>query len=110
MKTLKTSIWKNIASILSSDHMEWKNAQNMVLFARVITTYPAKTIYYQVCERILHFMEQNIHSISLILDTMRDEGEEPEIISNIEILSKNPTITTLAEVQRLCRVLVDYVK
>lgn len=110
MKTLKTSIWKNIASILSSNHTDWKSAQNMVLFARVISTYPAKTIYYQVCERMLHFMEQNIHSVSLILDTMRDEGEDSEIISNIEILSKNPTITTLAEVQRLCRVLIDYVK
>lgn len=82
----------------------------MVLFARTISTYPAKTIYYQVCERLLHFMEQNIRSVPLILDTMRDEGEDSEIVTNVEILYKNPTITTLAEVQRLCKVLMDYVK
>ncbi len=110
MKTLKTQIWKNIASILSSDHMEWRSAQNMILFARVITTYPSKSIFYIVCERLLHFMEQNIFSIPLIIETMRDEGEDEEIISNIELLNKTPTVTTLAEVQRLCIVLSDYVK
>lgn len=110
MKTLKTNIWKNIASILSSDHMDWRSAQNMILFARVISTYPSKSIFYMVCVRLLHFMEQNVFSIPLIIETMRDEGEDEEIISNIELLNKQPTVTTLAEVQKLCIVLADYVK
>jgi len=110
MKTLKTNIWKNIASILSSDHMDWRSAQNMILFARVISTYPSKSIFYMVCVRLLHFMEQNVFSIPLIVETMKDEGEDEEIISNIELLNKQPTVTTLAEVQKLCIVLADYVK
>lgn len=110
MKTLKTSIWKDIASILSSDHQDWKTAQHMVLFARAIVTYPSKSVFYLTCERLLHFMEQNVYSVPLIIETMKDEGEDEEIISNIELLSKKPTVTTLAEVQRLCDLLSDYVK
>lgn len=110
MKTLKSHIWKNIASILASDHMEWKSSQNMILFARTISTYPSKSIFYSVCERLLHFMEQNVYSVSLIIETMKDEGEDEEIVSNIELLRKNPTISTLAEIQQLCSLLSDYVK
>lgn len=110
MKTLKSNIWKNIASILASDHDEWKNAKTMVLFARVISTYPAKGTFYLACARMLHYMEQNIRSVSLIIETMRNEGEDEEILSTVEMLNKKPTVTTLAEVQRLCKVLSDYVK
>lgn len=110
MKTLKTNIWKNIASILASNHNDWKNAKNMVLFSRVVSAYPSKSTFYHVCVRIIHFMEQNIHSIPLVIETMREEGEDEEIVSNVELLNKQPTITTLAEVQRLCSVLADYVK
>jgi replicative DNA helicase len=55
-------------------------------------------------------MEQNVFSIPLIVETMKDEGEDEEIISNIELLNKQPTVTTLAEVQKLCIVLADYIK
>lgn len=41
---------------------------------------------------------------------MRDEGEDEEIISNIEMLRKNPTIKTSTEVMELCRILSDYIK
>ena len=41
---------------------------------------------------------------------MRDEGEDEEIITNIEFLRDNPTIKTQAEVTRLCTVLADYIK
>lgn len=95
---------------MASDHNDWKTAQNMVLFSRVISIYPSKSIFYMVCERLLHFTEQNIHSVSLIIETMKEEGEDEEIVSNVEMLAKNPTVTTLAEVQRLCVVLSDYVK
>lgn len=110
MKTLKSNIWKNIASILSSDNDDWKSPKIMVLFARVITTYPTKGTFYMTCERLVHYMEQNIRSVSLIIETMKNEGEDEEIISTVEMLNKKPTITTLAEVQRLCKVLSDYVK
>lgn len=110
MKTLKTSIWKDIASILASDHQEWKIPQNMVLFARAVMTYPSKSAFYLTCERLMHFMEQNVYSVPLIIETMKDNGEDEEIISNVELLNKKPTITTLAEVQRLCTLLSDYVK
>lgn len=109
-KTLKSDIYKNIASILSSDGNKFKTAQNIVLFYRVISTYPSKSIYCLIANRLLSFIEKNVNSISLILEIMRDEGEDEEIISNIEFLHNNPTIKTQAEVTRLCVVLADYVK
>jgi replicative DNA helicase len=109
-KTLKANIRRNIASVLSSDNPQWKSAKNIVLFARVISVYPSKSPLYSVCERLIHFTEQNIRSVSLVIETMRDEGEDPEIISMIESLREKPTITTSAEVLRLCTVLADYVK
>ena len=110
MKTLKPSIWKNIASILVSNHDDWKSSKNMVLFARAITTYPSKSEFYSACVRVIHYMEQNILSVPMILETMKNEGESEDVIEVVELLSKQPTITTLAEVQRLCTVLADYVK
>lgn len=41
---------------------------------------------------------------------MRDEGEDQEIIENINFLMNNPTITTQAEIAKLCDLLSDYVK
>lgn len=110
MKTLKNNIYKNIASILSSDKSEFKTTQNVVLFSRVISEYPSKSIYCLVSSRILSFIERNVNSIPLILEIMKDEGEDEEIITNIEFLNNNPTIKTQAEVIRLCNVLSDYIK
>ena len=110
MKTLKNNIYKNIASILCSEKNDFKTAQNVVLFSRIISTYPSKSIYCLVASRIISFIEKNINSISLIIEVMRDEGEDEEIITNIEFLRDNPTIKTQAEVTRLCTVLADYIK
>lgn len=110
VKTLKPSMWKNIASILLSNHDEWKSSRNMVLFARALTTYPSRSEYYLACQRIIHYMEQNILSVSMIVETMHAEGESEDVLSAIEVLQDNPTIKTLAEVQRLCAVLAEYVK
>ena len=110
MKTLKNNIYKNIASILCSEKNDFKTAQNVVLFSRIISTYPSKSIYCLVASRIVSFIEKNINSISLIIEVMRDEGEDEEIITNVEFLRDNPTIKTQAEVTRLCTVLADYIK
>lgn len=110
MKTLKPSMWKNIASILLSNHDEWKTSKNMILFARAVSTYPSKSEYYLTCERVIHYMEQNILSVPMIIETMRNEGETDDVLEVAELLSQQPTIKTLAEVQRLCTVLADYVK
>ena len=110
MKTLKNNIYKNIASILCSEKNDFKTAQNVVLFSRIISTYPSKSIYCLVASRIISFIEKNINSISLIIEVMRDEGEDEEIITNVEFLRDNPTIKTQAEVTRLCTVLADYIK
>ena len=110
MKTLKNTMYKNIASILASDKTEFKTAQNLVLFSRVISTYPSKSIFCLVASRLIHFIEKNINSVSLILEIMKDEGEDEEIITNVEFLHNNPTIKTQAEVTRLCIILADYIK
>ena len=82
----------------------------MVLFAMAVTTYPSKGTLYSTCERLLHYTEQNIRSIPLIIETMKEEGEDEEIVATTELLNKKPTVTTLAEVQRLCRIVADYIK
>ena len=58
----------------------------------------------------MSFYEKNIYKVSLILEIMRDEGEDEEIINIVEQLNREPTLKTQAEVFRLCKVLADYVK
>ena len=103
-------MWKNIASVLSSNRQEWKTPKNMIIFAKIVSIYPSKSEFYLASQRIIHYTEQNIISIDMILETMKSEGEDEEIISTIEMLNKQPSVSTLAEVQRLCSVLVDYVR
>ena len=110
MKQLKANLYKDICSILSSEQSTFKTAQNVVLFSRVISEYPSKNINCICINRLLHYFEKNVVSISLILDIMRDEGEDEEIIKNIEYLKDHPTLTTQSEITHLCRVLADYVK
>ena len=110
MKQLKANIYKNICSILASDKSTFKTAQNLVLFARIISEYPSKQIHCLCINRLLSFFEKSVMSVPLILDIMKDEGEDEEIIQNIEYLKNNPTITTQSEVTRLCYILADYVK
>ena len=110
MKTLKPAMYRNIASILCSDNNNFRSSQNLLLFSKVLSTYPAKSEYYQVAHRMMSFYEKNIFKISLILEIMRDEGEDEEIIDIVEQLNREPTIQTQAEVLRLCRVLADYIK
>lgn len=107
---LKNTIYKNIASILASDDMTFKTAKNIVLFSRLISIYPSKSIFCLISHRIISYIERNIINVSLMIDIMKDEGEDDEIISNIEMLNRSPSIQTRAEVERLCEVLSDYVK
>lgn len=110
MKQLKTSFYKEICSILVSDQNEYKTSQNQVLFSRVLSEYPSKSIHYLTAHRVLSFFEKSINSIPLILEIMEDEGEDEEIIENIKFLRDNPTKMNQSEVTRLCMVLADYVK
>lgn len=110
MKTLKPALYRNIASILCSDNMNFRSAQNLLLLSKVLSAYPAKSEYYQVAHRMMSFYEKNIFKVSLILEIMKDEGEDEEIINIVEQLNREPTLKTQAEVFRLCKVLADYVK
>lgn len=110
MRTLKAAMYKNIASILCSDNMNFRTAQILVLLNKVISTYPSNSIYCLTASRMISFYEKNIFKISLILEIMREEGEEQEIVQTVEQLNSEPTISTQAEVTRLCKALADYVK
>jgi replicative DNA helicase len=110
MKTLRAAIYKNIASVLTNDDDFYRTPMNMILFTRVLSQYPSKGIWYQICDRLIHYLERNIRSIPIIIETMRDEGEDAELISNIEMLRKNQPIKTLQDVSQLCSILNDYVK
>lgn len=110
MKSLKNNIYKNILSILVSDNDSFKNTPNIILFTRVISAYPSKSIYCLTANRVIHYIEKNIKSIPLIVEIMTDEGEDAEIIENIEFLRNNPTIKTQQEVSRLCIILADYIR
>ena len=108
-KTLRNQLFKHIASVMSSDDETFKSASNIILFTRTLRMYPNKSIWYMICDKLIHYNEQNIHSVPLILETMKEEGEDPEIISNIEMLRANQPIKTQSEVSKLCTVLNDYV-
>lgn len=110
LKTLKPNIYKNIASILCSSNETFVNTQTEILFSRILNEYPSKSIFCDVSKRILHYHEQNIKSITVIIEAMRNQGEDEEIISNIEMLNKNPIIKTLTEVKEICRILADYIR
>lgn len=110
MKTLRSAMYKNIASVLVSDDVSFRSSQNMILFSRVLQQFPSKGMWYQICDRLISYYERNINSVSLIIETMRDEGEDNDIVSNIEILYKNPTLHNSQEVSQLCMILNDYVK
>jgi hypothetical protein len=110
MKQLKASLYKNICSILVSDNPSLRTSQNQVLFSRVLSEYPSKSIHYLTAHRLLSFFEKNVNSVQLILEIMADEGEDEEIIENVKFLHDNPTITSQAEVTKLCLLLADYVK
>lgn len=110
MKTLKSSLYKDIASILCNPKGDLKSSQTINLFSRAISVYPSKSIYCLTASRIISFIEKNVNNINLIVEIMRDEGEDQEIISSIEMLMRNPTITTQSECLRLCQLLADYIK
>lgn len=45
-----------------------------------------------------------------MVEVMKDENEEQEIIENIQFLRSNPTIKTQSECMKLCELLSDYIK
>lgn len=110
MKTLKPTIYKSIASVITADDESYRSATNIILFSRVLTMYPSKNIWFQICHRVISYIERNIRSMSIVLETMSDEGEDPEIISNIQMIRQKPLVKTPQEVSQLCIILNDYVK
>lgn len=110
MKKFRNNIYKDIASILCNPKNDMKTAQTIILFSRSLSTYPSNSIYCLVANKVLSFIEKNIMNVSLMLEVMKDEGEDEEIIENVEFLMNNPTITTQTEFNKLCQLLSDYVK
>lgn len=110
MKVLRNTIYRDMCSILCSDKQDMRTAQIIVLLSRVLTVFPSKSPYCLTANRIISFYEKNIYSIDLILEVMKEEGEDEEVIKIINMLHNAPTITTKAECLRLCNVLADYVK
>ena len=110
VKTLKNYIYKDIISILCSAKRDLNNAKAVTLFEKAISTYPSKSVYCLAAHRLIAYIEQDIRNVDLILDEMKDEGEDKDIIETIEYLKANPTISTQAESNRLCSKLADYVK
>ena len=110
MKVLRTALYKDICSILCNPKNNLKTSQTIVLFSRALSTYPSKSPYWIAAHRIISFIEKNVNSISLILEIMKEEGEDKETTEIIEQMMNNPSIHTQAECVRLCRLLADYVK
>lgn len=61
-------------------------------------------------QRIISYIERGIRDVDLIIDTMRDEGEDEEIINTLTTINKEPSITTVVEVAKLVKILSDYLK
>lgn len=110
MKQLKNHMYRDICSVLSSFDKTYKTSQNLVLFSRILSTYPSNNIYCMTSHRIISYIERNISSMNLMIDIMKNEGEDQEIIDTVKLLSEKPTITTDAEITSLCTILSDYLK
>ena len=110
MKTLKNNVYKDIISILCSSKKDLNTAQAVVLFDKALSTYPSKSVYWLTAHRLIAYIEQNIKNVDLILEAMKDEGEDKDIIDTIEFLKQAPTISTRAECNALCKHLADYIK
>ena len=80
MVTLKNNMYKNIASILASTNDDFKSSQNLLVIARILQAYPSKSLYYILSVRLLHYIEQNIKSIDLIIEVMKTEAEDEAIL------------------------------
>lgn len=107
---LKNSIYKNILSCLVSNQPELRTQQIISVVSRLLNEYPSKSLEYCAAHRVIHYYEKSINSLSLIIESMRDEGEDDEIIKLIELTNREPTINTKEEATKLCELLYDYIK
>lgn len=107
---LKNNIYRDMLSILVSNQQGICNQQTVALFSRTLSEYPSKSIEYLSAQRVLYYLERNINSVSLIIESMRDEGEDEEIVATVEMLNREPTVKTTAEATRLCAIISDYIK
>ena len=107
---LKNSIYRDMLCILVSNQQELRNQQTIALFSRTLSEYPSKSIEYLSAIRVIHYLEKNINAVSVILESMRDEGEDEEIVSTVELLNREPTVKTQAEANRLCEIIADYIR
>lgn len=89
---------------------QFRTAQNTVLFNRVLSAYPSKSSFYLSTTKMISYLERNIHDIDLMMDIMKNEGEDEEIIKTIDDVKQHPNITTRSEVVNLTKVLTDFVK
>lgn len=106
---LKQTLYKNMTSTLIQ--RDFRSSQNVILFSRILSAYPSgKSVYYQTCHRLISYLERGVKDIGLIISVMKDEGEDEEIVNTLIDLSNNPSITTIAEVATLVKVLTDYLK
>ena len=109
LKQLKQSIYKNILSVLVQK--EYRTSQNLILFNRILSAYPSnKGSYYHTAQRTISYLERGIKDIALIIETMRDEGEDEEIINTLSDINKEPAITTVVEIASLVKILSNYLK
>lgn len=107
---LKNSVYKNILSCLVNKQPELRTNQIISVMARLLSEYPSKSIEYCAAYRVIHYYEKSINSLSLILESMREEGEDEEIINLIELTNREPSINTKEEAVKFCELLYDYIK
>lgn len=107
---LKNVIYRDMLSVLVSDYVELRTQQVISTFSFALTEYPSKSIEYLAAHRVISFYERSINTISLIIESMRDEGEDEEIIDVIEEVRRSPSLKTKQEVSHLIEILSDYIK
>lgn len=108
---LKQNIYKSILSVLLSNSPEFKSAQNLVLFNRILSAYPSnRGYYYMTAQRVISYIDRGIWNTDLILDIMRDEGEDEEVIKTLITVRDSPAINTTSELAHLITILSNYLK
>lgn len=110
MKALRQVLYRDMLSVLCNPDRKFRSSTNVAIIQKTVLTYPSKSLDCLCINRIISYIDRSITSITLIIETMKDEEEDQEIIDNIEKRMNDITIRNDSEVKQLLAILADYVK
>lgn len=98
-----------LSAMLSESRLIHDNTMSF-LVNKMVELFPSKVLDYLSLVRYIGYTEKNIKSPDLIISSMIAEGEDEEIITNIQRVLKSPTIKTPQEAETLRGILEKLIK